>query len=251
MKVTVLGNGNMATQLAHAFFQQGIKIHQVYVRTLQKGQEITQHTGGQVITRISDLDLNADLYLICVSDDVIVELVDKIPPHITGTIVHTAGSVSMDVLTKFQQYGVFYPLQTLQKSRLISFQDIPVLIEGNNEKSIAFLQESAEKISKKVQYVNSEKRMMIHLAAVFASNFTNFMYMISEDLLQKQNLSFELLHPLILETAQKAIRQSPKNSQTGPAKRGDQETIQKHLDLLKEQKTHQDLYRYLSRLIGE
>lgn len=249
MNIVIIGTGNVATQLTHALIKSNKIITQVYGRHIKEANILAKKAGAMAISDLSKLDLKADLCFICVSDDVIADIARQISPKFKGIIVHTAGSVSLDVFKKFSHSGVFYPLQTLQKSLPVSFQNIPVLVEGSSKKIEGTLKKIAQSISKQVYVVSSKDRLILHLSAVYVNNFSNFMYVMAEEILKKHKLPFSYLHPLLLETAQKATRQSPTLSQTGPAKRGDHKTMKKHLALLKGQKTHQEVYRYLSVLI--
>ncbi|MBA3972009.1 MAG: DUF2520 domain-containing protein, partial [Bacteroidetes bacterium] len=187
--------------------------------------------------------------IIAVKDDVIasvakqLNLKDKI-------VVHTSGTVDMAVLKKVtKNYGVLYPLQTLSKDIEIDFKTVPVCIEASNKATSESLQYFAKSISRNVQRINSEQRKKIHLAAVFACNFSNHMYSIADDLLGNDKLSLELLKPLIEETANKIKLGRPHKMQTGPAIRGDKQTINAHLKLLSKDKRNQKIYKLLSESI--
>jgi predicted short-subunit dehydrogenase-like oxidoreductase (DUF2520 family) len=192
----------------------------------------------------------ADLYLIAIKDSAIQEVLENLSLDENRMIVHTAGSVPMNILDGFSKnYGVFYPLQTFSKNRKIDFSDIPICIEANHPSSLMKLQELAGRLSGSVHQINSHDRKTLHLAAVFANNFVNHFYAIGESLLQDKRLNFDLLKPLIRETAKKTESLSPVDAQTGPAKRNDQTIINAHLKMLHDQPDLQKIYRLMSESI--
>ena len=165
--------------------------------------------------------------------------------------LHTSGAVGMDIFEgKIDNYGVLYPLQSFTKSRELNFSQIPLFIEGSNEDVLYKIETLAKSISDKVFYLNSEKRKKLHLAAVFANNFTNYLYDISSQILAGENIPFDVLYPLIQETVDKIVTIAPKLAQTGPAKRGDLQTMQSHLDLLNDS-FHKEIYKLLSEGINK
>jgi predicted short-subunit dehydrogenase-like oxidoreductase (DUF2520 family) len=248
-EVTILGTGKVAYHLASALNDAGIGIRQIYGRDKQKASALAVKCSARAIARLEDLDTEADLFILCIADQSIQELITKIN---TGRklIVHTSGSVPMNVFKPhFQNFGVFYPLQTFSKERNINFREIPVCIEGSNSHNEALLTFLALKLSDKVQVVDSDTRLVLHTAAVFASNFTNFAYAIAEDLLKTVNLDFDLIRPLIKETADRVQTRKPGEVQTGPAIRNDQVTIDKHLYLLRNHEDYRLMYEKLTEMI--
>jgi predicted short-subunit dehydrogenase-like oxidoreductase (DUF2520 family) len=168
-----------------------------------------------------------------------------------GIWVHTAGALTMNVFKPFHdQFGVLYPLQTLSRERKISFREVPILIEGSSPEVTRVLGRLASSISGDVREVDSKARQVIHLAAVFANNFTNHMVEIAGEILKKEGESYHLLLPLLQETLLKLEEMEPGSAQTGPAVRGDEETMKKHLDLLREYPEWQKLYTFISRDIA-
>jgi predicted short-subunit dehydrogenase-like oxidoreductase (DUF2520 family) len=161
-------------------------------------------------------------------------------------VIHTSGSVAIKKLSDKNRKGVFYPLQTFSKDSEVDFSEIPICLEAENSSDIELLKEMGKAISKNVQLINSEEREKIHLAAVFVNNFVNFLYQAGSDLLSENKLSFDLLKPLIKETANKISKLNPSEAQTGPARRNDQLTIEKQLHLLKDSE-----YRALYKLLTE
>ena len=166
-------------------------------------------------------------------------------------VVHTSGSVSLNALKQHEKSGVFYPLQTFSKNRKTNFSEIPICIESECDTLKSMLFELGKSISNTVVEINSENRKQLHLSAVFACNFVNFLYISSKDLLEEQGLSFDLLKPLISETAQKALEVSPEKAQTGPAVRNDQSIIKSHLEMLDDHQELQQLYQLLTQMIFE
>ena len=243
--VILFGNGNVAIQLAKAFIKSDFcKLIQVYSRsTPNKYFDKKNISTTQDINTIKD----ADVYIIAISDDAISEFSKKLKFK-NKLVVHTSGSVALNDLQCDANKGVFYPLQSISKQKKISFKNIPICLETENEKDYILLETLAKSISKKIYKINSEQRKSLHVSAVFVNNFTNHLYKIGEDICKKQNVDFEILKPLILETAKKIKNLSPKNAQTGPAIRKDTNTIKKHLELLN---THQQkIYTLLTNSIS-
>lgn len=229
-KIVLIGKGNVATHLKAALEKQNFPVSQVNSRTLEN---------------IPD----GDVYIFSVKDDALPEVLEKFPAK-EGLFVHTAGSIPMDVFHGANsRYGVLYPLQTFSKNRSIDFDHIPLFIEANNQSDEDLLKTIAEAISSKVTILDSEKRKYLHLAAVYACNFVNHLYKLSAQILEEQDLSYDLLLPLIEETANKASRMHPKDAQTGPAARSDKKTMDRHLDLLPDGDI-KEIYRLLSRSIS-
>ncbi len=244
--IVILGAGNVATHLSIASKQAGFPIKCVYSKTIKAAKELALKVDSQYTDDLRGIPLEADLYIIAVKDEIIELIVDDLKLDY-GTVVHTAGSISIDIFKKkFQNYGVFYPLQTFSKSREISFENIPICIEANNELLENKLLSLASNLSKRVYKIDSEKRKSLHLAAVFACNFSNHMFSIAQEIIKHSGISFDLLKPLIKETAQKAIDQEPLNAQTGPAIRNDENVILKHLEMLKDSPDFKKIYRFVS-----
>jgi len=251
MKIVFLGAGNLATNLAPALYQHNHSIVQVYSRTIENASRLAEKFHAQPIDTIQKLDKQADIYILALKDDALYEVIPRLP-DISALFVHTAGSVPMSIFEgAVKNYGVFYPLQTFNKNRIVGFSEIPVFIEANSSENYKVMEELACQISSKVQQANSDDRLAIHVAAVFACNFTNFMFVGADELLQKHNLSFQHLKPLIKETFAKAQEHAPAKVQTGPAVREDTQTIQSHLKILSNSGMWQKLYRFVSDMIVE
>lgn len=243
----MIGAGNLATQLGLALHEKNIRIQQVFSRTLESAKALADKLDASHTNELSKLDTDADLYLIAVKDSSIHSILENLPAIDDRLIVHTAGSVPMMVLDGFSaNYGVFYPLQTFSKNRKVDLSNVPICIEANHPSNLVKLQELAGKLSGTIRQINSEERKILHLAAVFVNNFVNHFYAIGADLLHDNKMNFDLLIPLIKETALKIETLSPIASQTGPAKRNDQNVIQSHLKMLEDKPEYRKIYSFVS-----
>lgn len=249
IKISIIGSGNLATQLGLALYKEGYFISQIYSRNKKNAETLSKKLSAKAIVDLKKLSTDSSIYIIAVKDDAIESVAKQIKLK-NQVIVHTSGSVSIDVLKKSSKnYGVFYPLQTFSKEKSVDFKITPICIEANNNSTSTTLQYFAKSISSNVQKVNSEQRKKIHLAAVFACNFSNHMYAIAEQLLANDKLSLDLLKPLIEETANKIKENNPSKVQTGPAMRNDKKTMEGHLKLLKKEKDLQKIYELISKSI--
>ncbi len=247
MRIVLLGTGNLATRLGIALRAKGIEIIQVYGRTESSAARLANLPGTLFISTKKEIITDADLYILAVSDDAIPDVIADLPIR-EQLIVHTAGSVSMNILaTVSKNYGVFYPLQTLSKQKEVDFSTVPICIEANSAENLAKLRALAAIISDQVVQVDSVQRKQLHLAAVFVSNFVNHFYSIGEKLLLEKQLDFDLLKPLIMETANKAMLFSPQTVQTGPAIRNNKTIMDQHLKMLAQHPNWQKLYELISR----
>jgi len=248
--VVIIGAGNLATQLALALHENGIQIKQVFSRTAESAQALAEKVNVPFTTSLSQLASDADLYLIAVKDSAIAEILENLNLGENHLIVHTTGSVPMNVLDGFSRnYGVFYPLQSFSKSRKADFTTIPICIEANHPENLMKLQELARKLSSSVHQINSDERKTLHLAAVFVNNFVNHFYVIGAEILQDKKLNFDLLKPLIHETAAKIETMQPLDAQTGPAKRNDTLVINDHLKMLQDKPEFQKIYSFVANNI--
>lgn len=249
MNIVLLGSGNVATHLGRAFKMAGQSIVQVWSRDINHARELADTLAAEPISDLSHLNRSADLYLIAVRDEAIREVASqlKVPDKL---IVHTSGSTGLDALTGFSsRTGVFYPLQTFSKSNAVDFRQIPIAIEANTPEVTLLIRSIADRLSERIIELSSVQRKALHIAAVFACNFTNHLFALSKELLEKQNLEFNLLRPLIAETANRIQLNDPESVQTGPAIRGDQTTINAHLELLRDTPELMELYERLSQSI--
>ncbi len=248
-QIVIIGSGNIATCISKAFKSKGLEINQVYSRNLAHAVELAELVSAQAIDDLTKINPNADLYLIAVKDDAIEYVSNHL--EVKGIVVHTSGSTPVDVLHKHKKHGVFYPLQTIKKEHQPEFITMPILIEGNHEFELKALHELAEKLSGQVYEVTTRQRQSLHIAAVFANNFTNHMLAMAKQLMQDNELDFELLKPLIIRTALNAVENDPLKVQTGPVMRKDSATIEMHLDLLRNKPTYRQVYEMMSQSIRD
>ncbi|ADY51423.1 Domain of unknown function DUF2520 [Pseudopedobacter saltans DSM 12145] len=250
MNVAILGAGNVAWHLSKAFIMAGHPVRQIWNRTVEKAADLSFEIGGNSIADLANLKEEIDLIVITVNDEAIEKVASSLNPKPHQIVVHTSGSTSIEVLRPYaSNCGVIYPLQTFSKEVPVDFSKIPVFIEGSNMEITNKLVEIFKCITSKVEFANSAQRMNLHISAVFACNFTNHLYSIAADLLREHQLNFEYLKPLILETANKVMNADPADVQTGPARRNDQITMDKHLAMLSNDTDKQELYRTISQRI--
>ena len=251
-KIVLIGAGNVAHHLAPALLRAGMNLCQIYSRTLESARELGRKTG---ITYTSDTFAvypDGDIYIFCVSDDALLSVFKSLRINEEALILHTSGSVPLDIFKPYRQnYGVLYPLQTFSKTRNLDFGEIPLCIEAPDKEVLKTIGQIADKLSSKVYEISSEKRKKLHLAAVLANNFTNHLYNMAGKLLEKEDLDFNLLRPLIFETAHKVMQMIPENAQTGPARRGDTNILNLHKSMLKDNRDIQTLYVLLSQSIQQ
>lgn len=247
-KVAVVGAGNVGWHLARAFEDAGHYITDIYSRRISTARELAQRLYDTNVT--SSLDLRkseAEIFLLAVPDDVFEDVVAslKIPPY--ATIAHTSGTRSIEVLSEHHDNsGIFYPLQSFTRGVTVDLKEVPICIEAVNQSTEKILRLLGKSISDEVHTVYSDDRKILHIGAVFASNFGNCMLTIAQDILEDHDIDFELLHPLIIETVNKALTIGPIESQTGPAQRGDNRTIQKHLKFLRYEPKYRKIYKLIS-----
>ena len=247
IKLTLIGSGNVAQHLLSAFNKNpDIEIVQVFSRKLELVSDLIPI--DKIVKNFDDL-IEADVYIIAVSDDAIAEVSAKLPFK-NHLVVHTSGSASMENLNDNNRKGVFYPLQTFTKGKEIDFKSIPICIESKFNDDYNVLKKVADSISDKVFTINSEQRRSLHVSAVFVNNFVNHLYSIGNAICDEHQVPFGILQPLIRETADKIMSLSPNEAQTGPAKRNDKTTIEAHLDFLSDQ-NHKNIYKLLTQSIQD
>jgi len=249
IKVSIIGSGNVAQHLIVALQNSiinGAEIELVQVLTRQK-TTLSHLLDFNKITDDWSTLAEADLYIIAVSDDAISNVSEQIP-YKNKLVVHTSGGISLEALASNNRKGVFYPLQTFSKNKVVNSKTIPICIESQNASDFQLLQKVAQSISDSVFAINSEQRKALHVAAVFVCNFSNHMYKIGNDICIENNLPFEILSPLIQETAEKITQLSPIEAQTGPAIRNDKETINAHLTFLSDE-NQKNIYTILTQSI--
>jgi predicted short-subunit dehydrogenase-like oxidoreductase (DUF2520 family) len=252
MNVSVIGSGNLAWHLAPALDNAGYIVKEVYSRNPKHAEELTGRLYQAEVKATLDFSTSpSTVFIICSSDDAIEDIAREIILPGESFLIHTSGSQPLSVLqyAATTNTGVFYPLQTFTKNKKIDFKNVPLFIESNNEETEVMAISMAKAISTQVKKIFSEERKALHVAAVFASNFSNHMLTLSKQILEQNNLTFDLLKPLISETINKSLSIGPEEAQTGPAKRGDLEILDRQLDFLKEEETLSELYKLISQSI--
>lgn len=247
MKVTIIGSGNVAQHLMRAFTNnKKVTLQQILVRKPESLIDIVNP--DIIITDYNDL-LEADLYLIAVSDSAIAEVSEQLP-FADKLVAHTSGTMPLDVLSSRNKRAVFYPLQTFSKSKSVDFRQVPLCLEAESTEDLAVIKLIGASVSDNVYLINSQQRKSLHVAAVFVSNFSNYLYSVGENICQQNDISFDILKPLIRETAEKIMHLNPQSAQTGPAIRGDKNTIESHLNFL-ENSDYKNIYSLLTQSIQD
>jgi predicted short-subunit dehydrogenase-like oxidoreductase (DUF2520 family) len=249
IKVSIIGSGNVAQHLIVALQNSiinGAEMELIQVYTRQKST-LSHLLDFNKITDDWKTLAEADLFIIAVSDEAISTVSEQIP-YKNKLVVHTSGGISLEAIASNNRKGVFYPLQTFTKNNAVDFKIIPICIESQNASDYQLLQNVAQAISDSVFAINSEQRKALHVAAVFVNNFTNHLYKIGNDICIENNVPFEILKPLIQETAEKITQLSPNKAQTGPAIRNDIETINAHLSFLSDE-NQKNIYNILTQSI--
>lgn len=250
MEVVILGAGNVGQIVGALIKNAGHHIVQVYGRTPEKATELAAKLDSRPTFSFSDISNDAQLYLVALPDTATSVLYNHWHTN-RGLVVHTAGSVPKNVLNAVSNnYGVLYPLQSIRAPHIPN-ADIPFLVDANTPDDLALLTDFASTISSVVRHCSDEDRLHLHFSAVLVNNFTNHLYKLAADFCQQHGLDFDLLYPLILETANRVTQNPPDNLQTGPAIRNDSNTINRHLELLKNNPTLAALYQMLSESIRD
>lgn len=251
--ISFIGAGNVAHHFAKAFFKAGMTIDTILNRRLSTAKSLAVQVNAQATSSYKKLHKESDLYIIAVPDDAIRHVAEQLASVLKkdARIVHTSGAASIRALDQlFDHGGVIWPPQSLSKKKDIDFSTVPVCYGSSDVHFNAALKKLLVQATPHLQEVDDQQKLALHLAAVFANNFTNHMYSIAYHLCEKHTLDFKMLYPIILETAQKHLGQEPHVMQTGPAIRGDQSSIAKHLDLL-EDKNYKSLYKLLTKSIQQ
>lgn len=251
IRIVMIGAGSVATHLSMAIRNAGHLIIQVYSRTNKSAKQLAEVMNCDFTTSLSTVKQDADLYILALSDEAIVNFATDFSfPQ--ARVIHLSGGLEMDLFDgKVKNYGLMYPVQTFSKARDVDFKSIPLCIEASNPEMERFLMHLAGQLSSSIHILNSNQRQMIHLAAVYSCNFVNHLYDIASRILGNNDLPFDLLSPLIIETTNKVRENLPRNVQTGPATRNDQLIINKHLELLSSNSRYQSLYTELSKSIRQ
>lgn len=252
--IVLIGAGNLATNLGKALYRKGFCVAQVYSRTEESARTLAEQLDAGYTCRLDEVRADAALYVVAVKDDALDGL---LPGLVAGKadnalFVHTAGSVPLSIWEGYAtRYGVFYPLQTFSRLREVDFSEIPIFVEAASEADCEWLRNLASVLSEQVYVATSEQRRRLHLAAVFACNFTNRMYALAQQLVERSGIPFEVLLPLIDETARKVHAMPPVKAQTGPAVRYDLHVIEKHMDMLADEPDMRLLYELISKNIHQ
>ncbi|MBC7776597.1 MAG: DUF2520 domain-containing protein [Phycisphaerae bacterium] len=251
-KIVIVGAGRIAWHLSKRLKSKGLPVAQVISRTAENVEALAEslHTAWSDLP--ADLLPDADWVILAVRDDAIEEVAEAFAPYVKNALVtHTSGGTAGAVLAvHFERYGVFYPLQSFSLEHMPVWSKIPFCVDAQSDEDVLFLKKIAKTIGNLVYRVNDEQRALLHVAAVFANNFANRCFAIAEKILDENDLPFELLHPLMEETLAKALQDSPARMQTGPAMRGDVDTVRRHLNLLAENLEWREIYRELSENIN-
>ena len=247
-----IGAGNVAWHLAPAFDNAGFPVREVFSRNPENAKKLARRLYEADVRK--DLDFSeseCELFIISISDDSLEEVVQEVILPEKAIVAHTSGTQPLSVLGYLAAsgIGVFYPLQTFSKAKKVDLGAVPIFIEGEDPETVEYLENLASRFSRTVNRLSTADRKVLHLAAVFACNFTNHMFTISKNILENRGLEFEYLHPLITETINKSLDIGPENSQTGPAARSDFNLMQQQLSLLSDSEL-EEIYRVISEHIG-
>ncbi|MBR5158374.1 MAG: DUF2520 domain-containing protein [Bacteroidaceae bacterium] len=253
MRIALIGAGRVASCMGPRLRQAGHTVTGVYSRTLANAEQLAKVVGAPAFDCLDSVP-EADVYLVMLSDDALLQLAPAIVKgREKALFLHTAGSVPMDLWKEAgaKRYGVLYAMQTFSKGADIDWPEVPVFVEGCNPQELRIVTSLASDLSGKVTELSSEGRKKLHVAAVFTCNFSNHMYAIAEKLLATEGVPFSVMLPLVRETARKVEGMSPEDAQTGPAVRGDRKVMDQHLELLKEYPEYAELYRLISTDINK
>lgn len=249
MRIVLIGAGNVATSIGGALKAAGHEISALYSRTEQSAKELSEKLRVPYTTSLNKLPHDADIYISMLKDDALMQLAPEIVAlNRKALFVHTAGSLPLSLWKDAgaENYGVLYPMQTFSKGKRGDIQNVPLFVEGSSEQVLQEIMHMAKSLSQKVKELDSESRKRLHIAAVFACNFTNRMYAISNVLLEESGVDFKVMLPLIEETAEKVATLPPSQAQTGPAIRGDVRVMDSHLESLKSHPDFAEIYKLMS-----
>jgi predicted short-subunit dehydrogenase-like oxidoreductase (DUF2520 family) len=248
MKIGIIGSGRIAKVIAKACIQQQLEISCIYSRNFEHASILAGQINCQnVIPQISAIPQHLDLYCLCVNDDAIQRVSSEL--NVNGIVVHFSGSQSIDLLSNQEKHGVCWPIQTFSEGTNESLKEIPFLIQANNTETLKQVEEFVSKLSNSMIISTDQERRYYHLAATIANNFSNHLFTHAANLLQKQQLDFKLLLPILKETIHKLETNHPLLNQTGPAVRYDTQTIQAHLNLLENEPDTKALYQLMTQSI--
>jgi len=251
--VSFIGSGNVATHMARALYKNQIEIRSIASRRLRSAKQLAAPLKSKAVKGLSSIDRKSDLYIIAVPDDSIEKLAKSLLNHLgpKKRVVHTSGATPTSILEdRFHKAACVWPLQSLSKDKRIDFRQVPICLKANNKSFQKELKVLFNSIASSVYLISDEQKQALHLASVIANNFSNHMFTLAQTICVNHDLDFDMLHPLILETANKIIDHEPIAMQTGPAIRDDKKTMKLHLKLLGENKEYTKLYKELSKSIS-
>jgi predicted short-subunit dehydrogenase-like oxidoreductase (DUF2520 family) len=251
MKIVIIGAGNVGGHLARRFEENGVEVIQILTRHWDRHEHLTRLLKARFITSFDDIATDADAYILAVNDAAIAEVAEKISGKVSNRLIaHTSGATASTVLQPFSsRFGILYPLQTFSEIRSQDWENLPVCVDANTSEDLERLHRLALFLSPKVYEITDEQRSILHVAATFINNFGNYLFQIAENIVASEDIPFQLLKPLIVETAAKVQNHSPAEMQTGPARRGDLKTIEKHLEYLEKYPDYRQLYETMTTLI--
>lgn len=250
-KIAFIGAGNIATNLAVTLKNHNFEILQIISKTKKSSKKLAEKVNCEFSDNLKDIKKEIEIIFVCVNDNSI-QTIANTDFLKNKFLIHCAGSIDIDVFKEISQnYGVFYPLQTFTREKIIDFKQIPICIEANTVENQNILINIAKKISTNIQIINSEQRKYLHLSAVFANNFSNFLINSAIEILKDKKIEINLLKPLMNETIEKIFSNQTKAIQTGPAIRGDSFVINNHIKLLKDYPKLKKLYSFVSKSINE
>jgi predicted short-subunit dehydrogenase-like oxidoreductase (DUF2520 family) len=250
-RISFIGAGKVSGALCRHLYLSGCRIQKIITRTRENGLPLAAACEASW-SPLYDFYDSEELIIVSVPDDNVSEVLAKIKCPPDTLVVHTAGSLGLDIFPAFLKHtGVFYPLQTFTENRRITFKGLPFFIEASDDYSLSILKDLARLAGGVIHFTDTEHRRLLHVAAVFACNFTNHLFTVSKQITEKAGFPFEVLEPLIIETVSKAMKNGPENSQTGPALRADKGTIKKHIDLLSFSPDMQRIYKEITDSITE
>ncbi|MDD2963101.1 MAG: DUF2520 domain-containing protein [Bacteroidales bacterium] len=249
LHIALLGACNVGYHLAHRLAAPPVVVTTVYSRSHHHATEVAALCNASAVTSLGHIDAEADIYLFALADKATEEIAATFRP-LSGIVVHTSGSLEMEVLASTgRPHGVLYPLQTFSRGKTTAFEGIPLCTEASDDETLKLINQLAAMLSGNVHQLTSHQRKQIHLAAVFACNFSNFMYVAAADILRRNQLDFDILLPLVGEFFSKLNLMDPWAAQTGPAMRGDHNITARHVEMLREFDGLDQLYDLISKLI--
>jgi predicted short-subunit dehydrogenase-like oxidoreductase (DUF2520 family) len=250
-KIVVLGAGNLAIHLTQALYRAGYQILQVFSRTMDSAQALAEKVNAQPFNNLNELNKTADIVIVCITDGAVSAVLEGLDVDDRTLILHTSGSIPLSIFeNRFKNVGVLYPFQTFSKFRVVAFDTLPIFIEANTKDNLGKVLAVGRSLSSNVNIADSQQREKIHISGIFANNFVNYFYALSAQMIKTSGFGFDVLKPIILETAMKALESgNPKNVQTGPAVRQNIEIIKRHVQLLAPDPDIQNLYTFVSENI--